>query len=176
MSAPPSTFRGLRDSLRSFVPIWLQNRPALQVGYKILYAWALILDVLLKWAVEGVYCWFPGFSLNAGPNQVDAASTALPFSSADPRNILQGPGESNESYAARLVAWRQDWEAAGSAEILAQQIQSFLVGAGTLGAGVLPIVRVVDRAGQNWGHGERGWHDDEGDSRLELGRGDWMGR
>lgn len=142
-----STFRGLRDRLRGWVPVWLQNRPGLQVGFSILWTWALILDVALKWCVEGVYCWWPGYSLGAAPNEVDPSGTMGLV--AQSRDLLQGPNESDEAFAARSLAWIDDAEAKGSAEIMATQLQAFLTGAGSLGAGVKPTVRVVDRNG-NW--------------------------
>jgi hypothetical protein len=142
-----STFRGLRDRLRGWVPVWLQNRPGLQVGFSILYTWALVLDVALKWCVEGVYCWWPGYSLGAAPNEVDPSGTMGLV--AQSRGLLQGPSESNAAFTARSIGWIDDAEASGSAEILAKQLQAFLTGAGTLGVGVRPTVRVVDRNG-NW--------------------------
>lgn len=132
-----STFRGFRDALRAYIPIWLSQRPGLDVGYRILYTVALFADIALKFVIEGVYCWFPGYSLGAAPNQIDA-STALPLVGRS-RGILRGEADTDAGYAARLINWLTDWEAAGSSEILLQQIQAYL--------GNTPLVRIFDRAG-----------------------------
>ena len=133
-----SQFRGFRDSLRSFVPIWLQDRPAFRNGYKILYVLALLVDVALKFVVEGVYCWYPGYSLGVPPGTQVDASTALPLIGRS-RGIIRGQADSDVTFAARLIRWLDDWEAAGSSEILIAQIQAYL--------GNSPAVRIVDRSG-----------------------------
>ena len=134
-----SQYRGLRDALRSLVPIWLQARPGFMVGYSILYTFALLVDVATKFCIEGTYCWLPGYSLGASSTQVDA-STALPLVGRS-RGIIRGEADTDVGYATKLVNWLTDWEAAGSSEILAAQIQAYL--------GNTPTVRIVDRAG-NW--------------------------
>jgi hypothetical protein len=139
VSAQPN-YRGLRDALRTFIPIWLQNRPNLRTGYSFLYVVALVCDIFITWCVQAVYAWFPGYSLGIPPGAGLDASSALPLLAAS-RGILQGPSESNASFAARLVPWLADWEAAGSSEILVSMLQAFIGGS--------PMVRVVDRAG-NW--------------------------
>lgn len=131
--------RGVRDWLRAFVPKWLSNRPGLNNGFKMLWGMAFQADILIELAVEAVGSWWPGYSLGA-TNQALDASTALPLIGLS-RGIVQGEAESNASYAARLPGWLDDWANAGSAEILAQQIQAYI--------GNTPMVRVVDRAG-NW--------------------------
>lgn len=133
-----NTYRGFRDALRSFIPIWLQDRPGFRNGYKFLYVCALLVDIALKWCVESVYAWFPGYSL--GATQGVSAASALPLIGQS-RGMLQGLGEADASFAQRLIGWLDDWEAAGSSEILVAQIQAYL--------GTSPTVRVVDRAG-NW--------------------------
>lgn len=139
MSASPN-YRGLRDGLRTFIPIWLQDRPGFRNGYKFLYVVALVCDIFVTWLVQAVYSWFPGYSLGIPPGSGLDASTALPLL-ATSRGILQGPTEPNATFAQRLVGWIDDWEASGSSEILVEMIQSFIGG--------VPMVRIVDRAG-NW--------------------------
>jgi hypothetical protein len=122
--------RGLRDGLKAIVPNWLANRPGLHVGFKFLYSIALMCDVMLEVALEGIRATWPGKGTN----------TALALVGQG-RGILRGENESNSSYATRLRAWLTTWQNAGSAEVLAQQIQAYL--------GNNPVVRVVDRSG-NW--------------------------
>lgn len=122
--------RGLRDGLKAIVPNWLANRPGLNIGFKFLYVIALMGDVMLEVALQGVRASWPGRGTN----------TALALVGQG-RGILRGESETNRSYAARLRAWLTTWENAGSAEVLAQQIQAYLANT--------PIVRVVDRSG-NW--------------------------
>ena len=131
--------RGFRNSLLSRVPNWLSNRPSLNTGFKFLYVVALMLDVQLKQAIEGVRSWFPGYVSKNATGYLDP-TTALPLI-AENRGIIQGETETDAAYAARLIGWLEDWEAAGSSEILAKMIQSYL--------GNTPTVRIVDRAG-NW--------------------------
>jgi|HubBroStandDraft_5_1064220.scaffolds.fasta_scaffold109379_2 hypothetical protein len=132
--------RMLRQALNTIIggTRWLANVPGANTGFKIAYSIARIGDLLIETAWEGMLAAMPGVG----------TPTALPLI-AQARGILQGPSESNASFVQRLVAWLTTWAQAGSAEILAQQIQSFLVGQGTMGAGIYPIVRVVDRSG-NW--------------------------
>ena len=122
--------RGIRHALTSMVPNWLSNRPTLNVGFRSLYALAMVFDFLVEMMLQGVYAAMPG----------KGTSTALPFIGAS-RGILQGLTESNTSFAVRLRNWLTFWYNAGSAEVMAQMIQSFLPNN--------PVVRIVDRAG-NW--------------------------
>ena len=139
MSVSTDEFRGLRDALRAFVPIWLQDRPGFRNGYKFLYMAALLGDIAITWMVQAVYAWLPGYSLGVTGLAVDPSS-ALPLVGQG-RAIVRGEIETDASYAARLVTWLTTWEAAGSAEILASQVQAYLANT--------PTVRIVDRAG-NW--------------------------
>lgn len=130
--------RGIRSQILSYIPRWLSNRPGLNVGYSLLYTVGLMLDMGLEAVVEGVRCWFPGLPL-APPGQafVDWTS-ALPYAGRS-RGILQGENEPPETFAARLIDWLEDWQNAGSSEVLAKQIQAWL--------GNSPTVRIVDRSG-----------------------------
>lgn len=139
MSINTSEYRGLRDALRAIIPIWLQDRPGLRTGYQILYTATVIVDIAITWLVQAVYSWFPGYSLGAPGLAIDPSS-GLPLIGRS-RGILRGEADTDVSYAARLVRWLDDWEAAGSSEILAAQIHAYL--------GNAPMVRIVDRAG-NW--------------------------
>jgi hypothetical protein len=130
--------RLLRNALAGMVPPWLANRAGLNTGYKVLYTVALLGDTLIETSWEGLLATFPGVG----------TLTALDLH-AQSRGLLQGPNEPDASFVQRLIAWLVTWEQAGSAEILAQQIQIYMIGQGTLGTGVMPVVRIVDRNG-NW--------------------------
>ena len=120
--------RGLRNSLLSLVPNWLSNRPGLNTGFKWLYVMALMGDCMLEAALEGVRASWPG----------KGTPDALPYI-AQGRGLVQGETESNTAFEARLIAWRTTWQNAGSDEILALMIQSYL--------GNDPTVTIVNRAG-----------------------------
>lgn len=122
--------RGLRHALTSMVPNWLSNRPGANVGFRILYSIALMFDVLVEMMLQGLYAAMPG----------KGTPTALGVLGQS-RGILQGLTETNSAFAVRLRNWLFYWYNAGSGEILAQMIQSFLPGN--------PQVRIVDRSG-NW--------------------------
>lgn len=130
--------RGLRDALKSFVPKWLSDRPGLNTGFKVLYTFASLGDALIEAGLEGVRAAWPG----------KGTPDALPYIGQS-RGILQGPLEPNATYNARLLQWLTTWENAGGDEVLVQMIQAYMIGQGSLGLGNLPVVRLVDRAG-NW--------------------------
>ncbi len=124
-----SSARGFRDSLQAYVPAWMSNRPGLNTTFKMLYALALPLDVLLEGLTEGMQAKFPGY---AGPD-------ALAYIGRS-RGITRGEAETNPSYTARLLAWIDTWGNAGSDALLAQLIQGYLANN--------PVVRIVARSGQ----------------------------
>lgn len=130
--------RGFRSRLLQWGPIWLGNRLGLNTGYKILYSGALVLDIAMKAMIEGVRCWYPGL-LVAPPGQALVDWTSSLQYAARSRGYIQGENESPESFAARMINWRTDWENAGSSEVLAKEIQAYL--------GNTPTVRIVDRSG-----------------------------
>ncbi len=121
---------GFRNALSSAVPKWLQNRPGFQVGFKFLWSICAMLDFLSAQVTEGQIASWPGVG----------TPTALPLV-AQSRGILRGEAESTAKYSARAVRWLDTWEGAGSSEVLAEEIQSYL--------GNTPMVRIVDRSG-NW--------------------------
>ena len=121
--------RGLRNAL--ILPNWAQG-----VGKKIAYAIVRVADLMVEVIREGTDAWHPGLG----------TPTALPLI-AQSRGLLQGPNEPDDMFAARCIAWLDTYQTAGGDETLAQEVQGFLTGAGTLGARVLPTVRVVDRSG-----------------------------
>lgn len=134
------SFRGLRDSLASLVPKWLSNRPGLNTGYKILFAAATQGDILLEYAIEGVQAWFPGLTLGA-PGQALDASTALSIMGAS-RGILQGDGESDASFVIRLRMWLDLWRLAGRPGGILLALLGYVLPS-------QPLARTVDNSG-NW--------------------------
>lgn len=118
----------ISDSVAHFVPYWLANRKDRNVGYKILYAIALVLDSMVEFSLQGIYARFPG----------KGTTTALPYTGRS-RGIIRGEAETDASYEARLRAWLDIWPNAGSDEVLARAIQSYLANS--------PRVRIVDRSG-----------------------------
>lgn len=136
--AAVATGRSLRAAWASLVPTWLANIPGLRNLYVTGYAICALGDCLREIANQGRYAAFPG----AG----DPSANPL---IAQSRGLLQGPNEPNAAFAARAVAFRTAWRKAGAPIAVAQNIQGFLNSAGNLGAGVLPVVRVVDRE-NNW--------------------------
>lgn len=123
-----SVSHNLRHAIKSYVPNWLSNRVGFQSAFKILYACALLCDSLIAFGLQGIDAAWPG----------RGTPTALALIGQG-RGLIRGIGESDDSYAARLRAWLTTWRNSGSPEVLAQLIQSYLGG--------MPVVRVIDRAG-----------------------------
>ena len=142
----PSFFQGFRNALPKIVPRWLSRRPrttqrpnAFETGFKYLWEVATTVDIFTEMTLEGVRSWLPGYTLGESWALLDPA-TALPLIGRS-RGIIRGEAETDAAYASRLPAWLDDWEGAGSSEILCKQIHEYLANK--------PTVRVVDRAG-NW--------------------------
>lgn len=120
--------RNIRDAVKSFVPNWLSDRLSLRWGFSFIYTVALAADMFVEQLWEGVLAAFPGLG----------TTTALPLLGRA-RGLMQGLLESDEDYATRLRAWLDVWPDAGSAEVLLQQIQTFL--------GDAFVCRLIDRSG-----------------------------
>lgn len=116
------------DRFRDYTPAWLQNRPALNVAYRLIWMVCIALDVMMQTIVEGLKAAFPGLG----------TPTALALTGSA-RGLIRGLGESDDSYAARQRSWLDTWEQAGADAILAAQIQAYL--------GNLAQIRIVSRAG-----------------------------
>lgn len=126
----------LRGTLSKYVPSWLGNVPGLRNLYSVLWTVALAGDGLREIAWEGQLAAYPGVG----------TPTALPYIGAS-RGLVQGPGESNAAFAIRCQNWKAEVALMGSSRGLVAQIQDYLCGAGSLGAGVYPVVAFIDRAG-----------------------------
>lgn len=136
MTAPPVIGPGLRETLSTYLPTWLGNVPGFRNLYAILWTAALLGDCLREVAWEGQLAAYPGVGTR----------TALPLIGAS-RALIQGPTEPDDVFAVRAIAWRDNAEAMGSSTGIAKNVQAFLNGQGSLGPGVLPVVRVIDRNG-----------------------------
>ena len=101
-----------------------------------LWTAALLGDCLREIAWEGQLASYPGVG----------TSDALPLIGAS-RGLVQGPLESDVHFATRCINWRAAVALMGNAIGFVTQVQNYLVGQGSLGAGVYPVVSFVDRAG-----------------------------
>jgi len=120
-----------RTTLSRYLPPWLTARLASGKvrGFKFLYVHALLADLGIENAYQGLQARFPGLGTRS----------ALPYIGRD-RVIRRGYNESDESYAARLVTWLDTWRGAGTPFTILKEIQAYL-GAPT------PIVRIVNQTG-----------------------------
>lgn len=132
MSIGPS----LRGTLSKYVPSWLGNVPGLRNLYSVLWSVALAGDALRETAWQGQLAAYPGVG----------TPTALSYIGAS-RGLVQGPGEPNSTFGVRCRNWLNEVALMGSSRGLVAQIQDYLCGAGSLGAGVYPVVIFIDRAG-----------------------------
>ena len=96
-----------RDTLLSIVPRWLKNG----VGGAILYAWGLIMDLLVDATAEAVKRRFPGYEANDSLNIIGKN-----------RRIRRGPIEAEASYATRLPNWLIDHSNRGGPYALLRQV------------------------------------------------------
>jgi hypothetical protein len=119
-----------RDVFKLITPWWLSDRPeqGKTVGYR--YLWSMIapLDALMEGLLQGIQAAYPGLG----------TPTALPFIGRA-RGILRGQADTDDDYAAKLRAWLDRWESAGSARGLAREIHEYLANH--------PRIRIVNRAG-----------------------------
>jgi len=118
-----------RETLRGYVPPWLSDRPGRSVGFSYLYAMVSLLDAGAQFAFEGLQARFPG----------QGTPTALQYIGRD-RCIARGPNESDQAYAARLVAWRRAWRMAGNTISLLDNLAAYF-------APRAPLLRVVNNGG-----------------------------
>jgi hypothetical protein len=76
----------------------------------------LAIDALIEKTNQGALASSPGLTLTP---------TSLPLIGAD-RQLLQGPTETQASYVARLLAWRQTWALAGNAWSIMKAVAAYL--------------------------------------------------
>jgi hypothetical protein len=128
---------GLRETLSKYLPTWLGNVPGFRNLYSVIWTVALIGDALREIVWEGQLAAYPGVG----------TPTANPLI-AQSRGLLQGPNETSAAFAIRAINWLTTAKQIGSPIQLVSQIQTYLVGQGSLGAGIYPVVMVVDRSGR----------------------------
>lgn len=124
----------VRDVARVFFPPEMRDRllAGLINGWKYIYSFLVMGDLLVQFAIEGVKAKFPGY----------CPSEALPLIGRD-RRIRRGLAETDESYAARLIGWLAAWRRAGSAYAILDQLAAHLgTPAGT--------IRLVNANGTWW--------------------------
>lgn len=125
--------RRFRDGLNALVPVWLRERPGFNVGYRVIWAVAALLDALLDILLAGYRAAMPGMGLDT-PGL--AVTSALPLVGSS-RGILRGENESDEAYSARLRAWLDTHREMGSQEVIGRVIHGYLA--------TRPRVRVIQR-------------------------------
>ncbi len=119
---------GIRASFPSWIPNWLANRVAYNAGFRFLWVIALTCDFFIQAMLEGFRASLPGIG----------TSTALGAIGIG-RGIIRGPEETDASYAARLVAWRDTAREQGRQLGIATQLHGYIPGS--------PKVSVINRAG-----------------------------
>jgi hypothetical protein len=124
--------KGVRGALATLVEgmPWLANKPQGNVGFSTMWAGALVLDSILETARQGLIAPWPGYGTPTALSMIGQM-----------RQVVQGIGESQSAYAARLRAWLDTATNWGSDTDLAQAIQSYLQ--------TDQRIRIVDRSG-NW--------------------------
>lgn len=140
-----------RIARKFFGPAWLTED-----GESGLVGWAsdVIKDAFTERLRLGLLARFP----QQDPEGTPAADDALAAIGRD-RRIVRGFAETSATYAARLLRWLDDWQAAGSAFALMEQLAAY--------CGPGPSFRTVDVRG-NWYS-----RDAEGNETSLLQRGNW---
>lgn len=128
-----AVFPTLRQLRRTLGPRWLTDGEGELVGYSL----DLIKDGFLQRLYQGHLARFPQ---NSPDGSVTAPSDALTAMGRD-RRVVRGIGETEASYAARLVNWLDDRRTAGNPYTLMKTLAAY-TGAGT-------SFRTVDVRG-NW--------------------------
>jgi hypothetical protein len=99
-----------RDRLRDIAPSWLRSG----IAGKILFAFGLMLDVLIELTTASITYRFPGVY---GPD-------SLPYIGRD-RRIRRGRSEPNANYAARLTTWLDLHATRGGPYALLEQLHAY---------------------------------------------------
>ena len=125
-----SALVSIREGIARWVPTWLREDPdddEPNTGFRILYAFGLLLDAAVQTTLEGVRASLPSL----------ADPSALPYIGRD-RRIPRGPYQTPAQYAAALAEWLNLWHRAGGTYTLARALQLYLDPG-------LPRVRLVNR-------------------------------
>lgn len=99
-----------RDTIRRICPPWLRHGTA----ERILYAIAIQLDALVDSVVAAIEIRFPGVY----------SGESLPLLGRD-RRIRRGPSDTDETYAARLIGWRDAHRRKGNPYALLEQLHAY---------------------------------------------------
>ncbi len=120
-----------RTTIARYIPPWLAARVASGKvrGFKILYTLALLADLGMENAYQGLQAGFPGVG----------TPEALPLIGRD-RCIRRGIDETDEAYAARLITWLDDWKGAGNPFAIMHAVRGFC-------APAMPRIRIVNASG-----------------------------
>jgi hypothetical protein len=145
--------RGFRDSLRSFVPQWLADRPSLRVGFQLLYTLAGQCDRSVQAAIEGVRAAMPGSDTRT--DNLDLLGQS--------RLLVQGETETAAHFEARLRNWLATARTIGSDAGLAWALTQYLAGN--------PMVRVISR--NYGGTGQSLYTTAQGDADIVQDRAAW---
>jgi hypothetical protein len=105
-----ATTRTFRDAVRKLSPSWLQNNN----GWKLMYALALHLDVVVDMVTFGVWLRFPN---RYSPDSLGVIGRD--------RRIRRGPSETDEAYGNRLCFWLDDHRRRGNPYALLAQNHAY---------------------------------------------------
>lgn len=86
-------------------------------GYKYIYAFAVLADLIVQFALEGVRAKFPSL----------APPDALALIARD-RRVVRGFAETDDTLVARLIRWLIDWRQAGGAYAILRQVKAYWTG------------------------------------------------
>jgi hypothetical protein len=118
----------LRDAFAAYVPLWLSDRVGRNVGFRVIWTFAAACDANLEVLVRGIQAAWPGVG---DPSALGAVGAS--------RGIVRGLGDTNATYATRLLGWLGQHSLRGSSRELARQVQAYLPHR--------PLVRVITRWG-----------------------------
>jgi hypothetical protein len=156
-------FESVTGGLGDIVPIWRSRRLGAMVGYLFEFALLAPLDLMQEWLMQGINAWGPG-----SPN---ATMTALPLI-GQARGMVQGIGEVNADYAARLRTWigpapyvDDYWSNVAASAVLAEQIQAY--------CGNDPTVTVIERIYSASGTTQALWTVVAPDGTTTVETADW---
>lgn len=118
------------DNVDKYVPLWLRQRPGLDVGYKVIWTMAAAGDAMVDAIQQAVTASWPG----------RGTETALPRIGRS-RGLLRWQDEPADEYASRLRDWLNTWRnSVGTEEFLAYYLHGYLR--------TKPVVRIVNRHGR----------------------------
>lgn len=120
-----------RSTLSRLLPPWLTARLAegKVTAFKYLYTFVVRADLGIENAYQGLQARMPG----------QGTPTALPYIGRD-RLIRRAIDESDESFAGRLVTWREAWRGAGNPFAIMREVRAYC-------APAVPKVRIVNASG-----------------------------